>query len=435
MPSAAISSRTGPSLAILQTCNLRITMPTRKTGKSEEKKKRAKEEKVKMSDQVKDIGGSVISSKDVFDRGVGTKEGLPADEEIDLFLASKGSEFRAFFTAFTFLTRVPGPSSVDHHPGHLMRGMAYFPILGTMIGFWGSVWFDAAAFIFSPHIAAAVCTAATIWLTGCFHEDGLVDTADGFGGGWTRAQVLRIMKDSRVGTYGAAALTLYLLVKSHLLVSLAMTPSAWAFAASAGAGPALLAAHTFARAPTVLMLRSNKYVTDAEDAKNVYYSWFARSALLLTRARVLFALLSATIVSSLLYGPIVGLTLFAMALVIAVSAGRYCNQVLGGVVGDFLGATTCMTELCVYAFLLNADSLVRAVSQLSQLRLSGLSQILPGHDAAAGLAKGPLGSLAMLLLITYLWFENVGRKYEYTDDLPACPADADPNIVAEESEE
>lgn len=78
-----------------------------------------------------------------------------------------------------------------------MRSMCYFPIIGAVIGAWGAVFYNAAAVLLPASAAAGVSTLATVWLTGCFHEDGLSDCFDGFGGGWGRAQILRIMKDSR----------------------------------------------------------------------------------------------------------------------------------------------------------------------------------------------------------------------------------------------
>ena len=83
-----------------------------------------------------------------------------------------------------FLTRLPCPGWCDHHPGYLMRSLAYFPLLGScVVGLWAAAMYDAASSLWSPLIAAALSAGGTLWLTGCFHEDGLCDTLDGFGGG------------------------------------------------------------------------------------------------------------------------------------------------------------------------------------------------------------------------------------------------------------
>jgi cobalamin synthase len=70
----------------------------------------------------------------------------------------------------------------DHSPPFLMRSMMHSPLLGAAIGFWGAVFFNAAAVLFPPAVAAAASTLATVHITGCFHEDGLADVFDGFGG-------------------------------------------------------------------------------------------------------------------------------------------------------------------------------------------------------------------------------------------------------------
>lgn len=88
-----------------------------------------------------------------------------------------------------------------------MRARMWFPAIGAAVGAWGAAWLSAAALLWPApaQLAPALCTMATVWITGCFHEDGLADTIDGFGGGWGRSQILRIMKDSRVGTYAVVS--------------------------------------------------------------------------------------------------------------------------------------------------------------------------------------------------------------------------------------
>ena len=65
-----------------------------------------------------------------------------------------------------FLTRLPCPHWCDHHPAYLMRSMAYFPIIGAMVGGWSAVFFIAAATLWNQHIAIVISTFASVWLTG-----------------------------------------------------------------------------------------------------------------------------------------------------------------------------------------------------------------------------------------------------------------------------
>ncbi len=191
--------------------------------------------------------GTVLSAATVESRGTGTiiKCREVITEEIQKFLLGEGrlspeAEVRGFFTVWTFVTRLPGPVWVDHHPGYLMRGMTYFPLAGMLVGVFVCVCFDLAnkTFRLDCIISSVISEMASLWVTGCFHEDGLADSADGIGGGWSRDQILKIMTDTRLGTYGCAVLVLYMLGKLQLLSALGS--SVWSFGSCAGAGPAIV---------------------------------------------------------------------------------------------------------------------------------------------------------------------------------------------------
>ncbi len=107
--------------------------------------------------------------------------------------------------ALGFLTRLP--VSAAQRPTRLVDTMPMFPVAGVLIGAFTGV---VVAFLtdggIAPLLAACLAFTATLCLTGALHEDGLADTADGFGGGMTRERRLEIMRDSRIGTYGTLAL-------------------------------------------------------------------------------------------------------------------------------------------------------------------------------------------------------------------------------------
>ena len=123
--------------------------------------------------------------------------------------------------AFQFLTRIPMPS-IAFEVDSLSRAIKFFPLVGLVVGS-GAVLLQRLliSHLGRPLVALIVLTYLVL-ITGCFHEDGLADTADGFGGGWTKDQILLILKDSRIGSYGATALTLSLLARYLLLASLPM---------------------------------------------------------------------------------------------------------------------------------------------------------------------------------------------------------------------
>lgn len=127
---------------------------------------------------------------------------------------------RHFFVAQAFFTRVPVPRWVGYEPDDLDRAAAFFPLIGLLVGVVvAAVWWLAAQ-VFPPRVAVLLSMAAGLLLTGAFHEDGLADAVDGFGGGYTRDDVLRIMQDSRIGSFGALALIIALGLKLELLSTL-----------------------------------------------------------------------------------------------------------------------------------------------------------------------------------------------------------------------
>ena len=152
---------------------------------------------------------------------------------------------------------------------------------------------------------------------GCFHEDGLCDTLDGFGGGWTKNQILTIMKDSRSGSYATMGGSFWAIAKCAAIAHLASAASgsnagsdagsgsstvvsAWALGASLGPGPAMVVAQAAARATAAPLLFFFEYVVDDEDAKGEYYNWFGESRRLLGAARVAVAFLLAAAVAAVL---------------------------------------------------------------------------------------------------------------------------------------
>mmetsp|Transcript_91973 Transcript_91973/g.134418 ORF Transcript_91973/g.134418 Transcript_91973/m.134418 type:complete len:395 (+) Transcript_91973:11-1195(+) len=291
---------------------------------------------------------SVLNRDEVTSRGTGSAVRTPVDE----FVARPRDELRCFWTGIMFLTRLPCPGWCDHHPGYLMRAMGYFPLLGALIGVWAAAFYEAAECMWSPLIAAALSSASTLWLTGCFHEDGLCDTLDGFGGGWTKSQIMRIMRDSRNGSYATMGAGLWILAKSAAIARLGDTVgprgSTWVLGGSVGAGPAIIVAQAVARASSAYLIYFHEYIVDDEDAKGEYYNWFGDSRRLLGIYRVLFSILSSALVAVVVL-PLQGAVRVLLTTAICtVISGKYGVSVLGGVMGDFLGATICIIELAIY---------------------------------------------------------------------------------------
>jgi adenosylcobinamide-GDP ribazoletransferase len=132
---------------------------------------------------------------------------------------------RAFLTAVQFLTRIPVPGGetrdLSTFPADIRRGLQFFPVIGAAVGLLSAV----ALILFDqvlPLPLAVICALAfEARLTGAFHEDAVADFCDAFGGGWTRDDVLRILKDSRVGSYGALGLFFAVALRAGGLIAIA----------------------------------------------------------------------------------------------------------------------------------------------------------------------------------------------------------------------
>ena len=243
-------------------------------------------------------------------------------------------ELRLFFTALQFFTRLPVPRWVGFEPAWLHACARYFPLVGLLVGAVAAVVYAAALRVTSPAVAAVLSTLATVVLTGAFHEDGLADTCDALGGHVPRARALEIMKDSRIGSYGAIALVLVVGLKLAVLAALPVTLAV----------PALLFAHTVSRAMAVVVIRALPYAGDVAAAKARPLAQRVR------RREVAIALVTTVIVAAVLVAvrppwavPLGGAT--ALALVGAHACARRWHRRLGGFTGDTLGATQQVTEV------------------------------------------------------------------------------------------
>jgi len=136
------------------------------------------------------------------------------------------NQCEAFLAAVQFLTRIPiklrlVPDLPERYQETLARGVIYFPLIGGLITATTSLVILLLLSGLPVALAVIIGLAFEAMLTGAFHEDALADTCDALGGGWTRQQVLEILKDSRLGTYGTLGLTLGLLCRFFCLVALA----------------------------------------------------------------------------------------------------------------------------------------------------------------------------------------------------------------------
>lgn len=237
-------------------------------------------------------------------------------------------------TAVQFLTRLRVPAA-PYEKDSLARSVKFFPVVGLLIGAGSGLLYR----LLVPHlpllIVALLVVAYLVAITGCLHEDGLADAADGFGGGWEREKVLAIMRDSHIGTYGATALVFSLLARVLLIASLPR----------AQAGAYLIAAPILSRW-TILPLSfflppARERSEDRVDGQG------ARIARLTSLGSLIFGSVTAFVIVFLLLR-LTALIPVVVDVAVTLGTALYYKHRIGGITGDCFGATTQVAEVAAY---------------------------------------------------------------------------------------
>jgi len=243
---------------------------------------------------------------------------------------------RAVRASFVFLTRLP-VGGFPYSDADWAWASAHFPLVGAVLGAaLGAL--DALLLPLGPLPAAAIVLGASFLLTGALHEDGLADTADALGGSTERTRILEILKDTHIGSFGATALGLSLLARAALIARLGLLAPL--------SLPLVLCA---ARTAPVWLLWALPYTTEGAAAKSRLVARASNSA-----AAVATAWLALAAAVSLRLGVISTprlLALIAAVALVALATGACYARRLGGVTGDFLGATEQLAETAALATL------------------------------------------------------------------------------------
>ncbi len=260
-------------------------------------------------------------------------------------------EVRHVLLAVQFFTRIPVTGRlaawVGFSPAMLRASAAHFPAIGWVIGAAAAgmaglllVALSAAghSVVASGAVAAVISTLLTVWLTGAFHEDGLADVADGLGGSYDRERALDIMKDSRVGAFGALALVLAMASKFTLLTALAER-------GVTDMVVAMLIAHVLSRLAPLWLIRSLPHVGDTAQSKSKpladQISWRALGYACVWSFPALPLVFA--------YFGAIGLIAIGIAWTWGVwGMYRVFRRRLQGFTGDCLGATQQVCELMMY---------------------------------------------------------------------------------------
>lgn len=238
------------------------------------------------------------------------------------------------YNAILFYSRLPVPRGVKCAPEIMSQALRYFPLVGLIVGLIGFGGYWLTTLLLPHNIGVIVAISLMILTTGALHEDGFADFCDGFGGGYTKESILRIMKDSHIGTYGVVGLIMLLTSRYALLTS---------FDSDSMAAVIILAQGASRFAP-VVMTRISHYAR-TEPSKS------SHSALGIDMSGVVVAMLFALLPVAVL-GWRVALCYILVMSIIFILFRRYIYRKIEGFTGDTLGALQQIGEVVFYVVLL-----------------------------------------------------------------------------------
>ena len=263
-------------------------------------------------------------------------------------------QIELFLLALGFFSRIPISSKVPYSTERMNKAGRYFSFVGLLLGTLCGLCFIILAQLFPSTIAIILTMVFSLLLTGCFHEDGLADMADGIGGGMTIERRLSIMKDSRIGTYGASALIMSLLVKFLLLEALSqgyINNTFIPLSTNNHQSPLVtifiiwLIAYTFSRGVAASFILDTPYVSDLDKSK---------SKPLAEKQSIgeLIFIIICSLIPCLFINSFITLAFIVAGLLFKIIFKRWLLARLGGFTGDCLGAAQQLMELMIYLILL-----------------------------------------------------------------------------------
>lgn len=244
-------------------------------------------------------------------------------------------EITYFLTALMFFTRIPIPVKLDYSSEIMNQSQKYYPLVGWVVGGFNALVFYLLHSILPIDISLVLMMISSVLLTGAFHEDGFTDVCDSFGGGYGKEKILTIMKDSRVGAYGAVGIILLLLLKFLSMKHLAESSFIYFLVV-------LIIAHSCSRYLSGLMIHTHQYVTDIDQSKS---KPIANKAL---PKKTLFVGLVFTLLPFLCFQNAWMLLVLPFAYLGKAYLGWYFNKHIGGYTGDCLGTVQQVTEVLIY---------------------------------------------------------------------------------------
>lgn len=239
-------------------------------------------------------------------------------------------QINAFFTALSFYTRIPCCKLAKYEAEDVSISIKFLPLIGIVVGLVGGGVFFLSKTIFSLEVSIVLTLVSMLLITGAFHEDGFADSLDGFGGGYKKEDVIRIMKDSSIGSYGTIGLIFLFALKFFLLRDVELHYFL----------PILLAGQSLSRLIGISFVNTHDYVTNNENSKSSDYC--KRISIKGTNFAIACAVLP------LFWLPLKYWTFIIPMFIVRMFYGAYLTKRLNGYTGDSLGFIQQLSEIVFY---------------------------------------------------------------------------------------
>lgn len=230
-----------------------------------------------------------------------------------------------------FYTRIPLFFKIEYTREAAQNATKFLPVIGWVVGGSSALVFYGSTYIFPVSVSIILSMITSLLITGAFHEDGLADVCDGFGGGHTKERKLAIMKDSHIGSYGVIGLILVLMFKFALMNEIYFNILPFV----------IISAHSLSRFAAISIMNTHQYVRKNEESKVI--SVIKKMSI----AELVFAGICGVLPIFLFQN------YFYFLLIVPVFIARwilgiYFKKQIGGYTGDCLGAAQQICEIVFY---------------------------------------------------------------------------------------
>ena len=237
---------------------------------------------------------------------------------------------KIFILGIQFMTSLPIPININVKREDFQKIVAFFPAIGLIIGLFEAFIYYISSRFLTHNSASFMAIVSHIIITGAIHIDGLGDTADGIFSGRNREKMLEIMKDSRLGTFGALAIIVVIVGKVIMIMEM---PKHMIITV-------LIVAPVIARTMNIFLMYNRKYARQTEGMGDLFIG-------VLKKENYIIALILGVLITIIL-GGLTGMKMFVISFIFTILFRNYTEGKLGGITGDILGASDELNEFLIY---------------------------------------------------------------------------------------